>query len=227
MVWYPNARQQVAEWIVISCELIDSIIVYDEISLNDLPPVQLISLYSDPDFSEYKNELRENINDAIFEVFGTELVSKFEIPTKVDLLNSSKHHPLPWDPVVHMSENDNQSMLSFNEQKHIISICKETIDAYTSLSNIFTKSMCIRGFPGAGKTWSMLVIEIYAICRGLTIYTTTMMAKRAIQSGGKHWHYLFGLPTGRNLSPHQISEQAILQIIKTPKILNFIKSIDV
>ena len=23
MVWYPNAHQQVAEWIVVSCELID------------------------------------------------------------------------------------------------------------------------------------------------------------------------------------------------------------
>ena len=54
-----------------------------------------------------------------------------------------------------------------------------------------------------------------------------MMAKRAIQLGGKRWHYLFGVPTGRNLSPHQISEQKILNIIKTSKILNFIKSIDI
>ena len=83
------------------------------------------------------------------------------------------------------------------------------MDAYTSLSNIFAKTLCICGFPGAGKTWSMLVIIIYAIRRGLTISMTAMMAKRTIQLGGKHWHYLFGSPTGRNLSPHKISEQAI------------------
>ena len=43
----------------------------------------------------------------------------------------------------------------------------------------------------------------------------------------KHWLYLFCLPTGRNLSTHQTSEQAILKIIKSPKTHNFIKSIDI
>ena len=161
--------------------MIDSIIVYDEIPLNDLPPVQLTLLYSDPNFSEYKKRLQENIIDAIFEEFGTELVSKFATPTEVDLLNSSKYHLLPWDPIVHVSKNDVQSILSFNEQKYAIAICKKIIDTYTSLSNIFTQSLCIRGFPGTGKTWSMLVIVIYAIRRGLTISMTEMMAKSAIQ----------------------------------------------
>ena len=68
MVWYPNARQQVAEWIVISCELIDSIIIYDETPLNNLSPVQLTLLYSDPNFfSEYKKRSQQNIIDSIFE----------------------------------------------------------------------------------------------------------------------------------------------------------------
>ena len=52
--WYPNARQQIPEWIVVSCDLIDSIMVYDEIPLNDLPPVQLTSLYSDHIFFSIK-----------------------------------------------------------------------------------------------------------------------------------------------------------------------------
>ena len=39
---------------------------------------------------------------AIFEEFGTELESKFASPTKEDLLNSSKHHPLPWDSISHV-----------------------------------------------------------------------------------------------------------------------------
>ena len=80
-------------------------------------------------------------------------------------MNSSKHHPLPWDPIIHMSKNDDKAILSFNEQKYSISICKKTVDAYTTLSNIFIQSLCIRGFPGTGKTWSILVIAIYVICR--------------------------------------------------------------
>ena len=96
-------------------------------------------------------------------------------------MNSSKHYPLPWDSFVHMPKNDNKSILSFNEQKFAISICK----------------LCISGFPCAGKTWSMLVIVIYAICRGLTISMIAMMVKRAIQVGRKYWRYVFGLPSGR------------------------------
>ena len=71
------------------------------------------------------------------------------------------------------------------------------------------------------------MITVYAICRGLSIATTEMMAKRAIQLGGKQWHYLFCLPTGRNLSSHQISKQAILKIIKSSRTYNFIKLIDI
>ena len=104
MFWYHNARQQVGEWIVVSCGLIDSIIVHDEIPLNDLPPAQLILLYSDPNFSEYEKRLQENIIDALFEDFDTELVSTFAILTKSNLLNSSKYHPLPRNPIVHMSK---------------------------------------------------------------------------------------------------------------------------
>ena len=73
----------------------------------------------------------------------------------------------------------------------------------------------------------MLISAAYAICRGLTISTTVMMVKRSIQLGGKHWHYLCCLTTGRKLSPHQTSEQAILKIIKSSKTHNFIKSIDI
>ena len=135
--------------------------------------------------------MRENKINAAFEEFGSELISKFAIPSKEYLFNSTKHHPLSWHPIDHMSKNDDQSILSLNEQKYAISNCKKTIDAYTTLSNIFTKSLCIRGFPGAGKTWSILIIAVYAICRGLTISSTAMMAKRVIQLGGKHWHYLF------------------------------------
>ena len=35
----------------------------------------MISLYSDPNISEHKKQLRENIVDAAFEEFGSELIS--------------------------------------------------------------------------------------------------------------------------------------------------------
>ena len=47
----------------------------------------MISLYSDPNFSEHKKQLKENIVDATFEKFGSELISKFTVPSKKDLSN--------------------------------------------------------------------------------------------------------------------------------------------
>ena len=38
---------------------------------------------------------------------------------------------------------------------------------------------------------------IFAIFRGFTISTTAIMVNRAIKLGGKYWHYLFDLPTGK------------------------------
>ena len=122
MVWYPNVCQQVTEGIVVFCEEIDSIIVYIH-----LPTVQLTLLNSGHNFSEYEKQLWKNIIHAKFEEFGSVLVSKYAIPTKADLFNSSKYHPLPWNPIVSMSKNDDQSILSFNEQKYAISICKKQL----------------------------------------------------------------------------------------------------
>ena len=71
-----------------------------------------------------------------------------------------------------MSKKNAQSILSFHEQKHAISICKKTMDAYAISSNIFTKSLCIHGFPGAG----MLVIPRKPIIStGLFLFTICLI----------------------------------------------------
>ena len=54
-----------------------------------------------------------------------------------------------------------------------------------------------------------------------------MMAKRSIQLGGKHWHYLFGLPTGRNISTIRMAELVIETLRRHAVKLNFILSLDI
>mmetsp|Transcript_19481 Transcript_19481/g.27406 ORF Transcript_19481/g.27406 Transcript_19481/m.27406 type:complete len:548 (+) Transcript_19481:1364-3007(+) len=99
MVWYPNARQQVNEWIVVAGDLIDSVIINDEIPITDLPPVQLTSLYSDPQFNEHKNKIKSNVIDAAFEELKEDTIIRFEIPSKDVLLSSTKESPCTWNPV--------------------------------------------------------------------------------------------------------------------------------
>ena len=91
----------------------------------------------------------------------------------------------------------------------------------------YTKNIGIWGFPGAGKTWCMMYLVVYAISKGLTVITTAIMSKRSIELGGIHIHQLFLLPTETNLTAHRRSELAILKLLKNPKKLDLIKSLDI
>ena len=103
--------------------------------------------------------------------------------------------PIYWDACNKFTRNEAQSMSSFNEQKFAIKICVLTIDKYCNWLELdtYTKNMCIRGFPGSGKTWCSLYCALHALSKGLNVITTAVLAKRAIQSGGIHYHKLFCL----------------------------------
>ena len=51
----------------------------------------------------------------------------------------------------------------------------------------------IRGNAGSGKTWTMLYVVLYALSQGLNVITTAHLSRRAVQLGGKHIAYLFGI----------------------------------
>ena len=73
----------------------------------------------------------------------------------------------------------------------------------------------------------MMYGVINSLCKGLTVMTTAMMAKRAIQLGGIHWHKLMMLPTRKNISPQQKAELAILKLLQNPIKIKFLQSLDI
>ena len=91
----------------------------------------------------------------------------------------------------------------------------------------FTKNVGIRGFPRSGKTWCSLYTSLHALSKGLVVLPTALLAKRAIQLGGKHWHKMFYIPTDRNLSIHRRAELAIISILRDAKTLHLFLTLDV
>ena len=91
----------------------------------------------------------------------------------------------------------------------------------------FTKNVGIRGFPGSGKTWCSLYCSLHALSKGLVVLPTALLAKRAIQLGGKHWHKMFHIPTDRNLSIHRRAELAIISILRDAKTLHLLLTLDI
>jgi hypothetical protein len=229
--YFPNALRLLGSWIVIAGNLFDSCIVKNEIPISDMPPVQLSSLFGINDESVLTSfqEAKSCLIDAIFEEIGTQTIEDCHIPSKESLMTASKEEPLDWDPVLSFTKNALQSDDSYEEQKLTITICAEAIDSFLNLDDqtIYNKNIGIRGFPGSGKTWCSLYCAIYAISKGLNVTTTAVLAKRAIQIGGCHWHKLFCLPIDKNLSCHRRAELAIMKLLRDPKRLSRILSLNI
>ena len=103
-------------------------------------------------------------------------------------------------------------------------MCKDAIDSYCDINHQskFTKSIIVRGHPGAGKTFCMLYTALYTISKGLNIVTTSQMDKRALQLGGKNWHQLLMLGTDQNQTPHSKYGIATAKIERHSKMLIFL-----
>ena len=68
---------------------------------------------------------------------------------------------------------------------------------------------------------------MYTLSKGLFVLPTAVLAKRAIQLGGIHWHVLFCLNTDDSLTNHRKAELAIIQIMKDPKKMQLLLTLDV
>ena len=88
------------------------------------------------------------------------------------------------------------------------------------------KSIIINGPPGAGKTLIMMVASLLALCKGLTVTPTALMAERASTLGGTYIHRLFCIPPN-NYTPQRLAEVAINRILRRPVVLQYLLILDV
>ena len=116
-----------------------------------------------------------------------------------DVLRATKEKPVSWDPLVAIPKLDVQSEESFLEQQYALGIGKWAVDHYLQSlgSKKITKGTLFNGAPGAGKTYLLQTVGLYAMCMGLRVMTTALMAVRARSLGGINLHQLFRMD-GRN-----------------------------
>ena len=231
--YYPNSMNAIQSFIVEAGRLFESVIVKDEIPSSDLPPVQYsILLRSMKDEAvQNRQRLLSRFIDAILLEMGEELIQQYEIPTKEELLDTSLEHPIAWDPISCMSKSAIQSDESFLEQKMAIQTCKDAIDSYCNIMNqtTLTKSVIIRGHPGAGKTFCMLYMALYSISKGLYSTGAAKMCHRSLQMGTQHWHLILCLLGNEDnvRNPYRRAELAVARIRRRPISEDFIKSLHV
>lgn len=229
--FFPNTRRVLAEWIIIAGDLLDSVIINNEFSISDMPPVQLSTLFgsNDEEIKSYINGFKDTFIDAINMELGNATLLSCNIPSKEDLTAATKSNPLQWNALSSFQRNPVQSQESFTEQKLAIQLCSEAIDKYADMSDqlLFTKNIGIRGFPGSGKTWCSLYVALYGISKGLFVIPTAVLAKRSIQLGGIHYHRLFCIPTEKHYSVHRKAEIALIKILRDARKTHLLLAIDV
>ena len=165
----------------------------------------------------YVKSLKSTFIDAIHKELGVATFEACNIPVKEVFLNATKLLPLAWNGVDSFTCNHEiQSKDSFIEQHAAIEMCCQQINKYLNISDqyTFTKNVGIRGFPGSGKTWCSLYVALCALSKGLFVLPTALLAKRAIQLGGKHWHKMFHIRTDNCLGVHRRAELALICILR-------------
>ena len=219
--YFPNSMRAINSFIVMAGIVFDQAIVQQEIAITDMPAVQF-SLLAKSMMAEMimnRRNIVEKTIDAVFLELG-DLVETCNMPSKQELLNVSIENKIEWDPVESFVQGDNQTLESYHEQRVAIETCKKSIDSYVNVTEqtIMTKSVIVRGHPGAGKTFCMLYMIAYAISQGLMITTTAKMSHRSLQLGGTNWDKMLCLRGNEdNVNAYRRAELAIARIKKNRK----------
>ena len=148
------------------------------------------------------------------------------LPAKVDdVVDASISSPLKWKP--DLVRTPAQSVESFEEQKAAIKLAMEQINKFQWETTTQTKGMLIIGGPGTGKTTCLQAIGLACMSRGLNTGLGTVMAERAKQLGGQHLSKWLLIPVNERATPGRLAELAIARLVRDPKQLALIRSLDV
>jgi len=97
-----------------------------------------------------------------------------------------------WDPLddLTLPQGQEQSDASYAEQRLALRLGKKAVDRYCAQfrNGIHTKGILNNGAPGAGKTFVLQAQGLYAMCKGLRVMSSSLMAVRSNAIGGYHLH---------------------------------------
>jgi hypothetical protein len=120
-----------------------------------------------------------------------------------------------------------QTEESFQEQRTVTEFARMKLDKYVNANQCAVRNTIISGGPGCGKTTCMEVIAIMAISRGLIVTMTALMSVRAKQLGGRHLSHLLCIPVKEYATPQRLAELAIMKLFRMPKLMAFLRQVDV
>ena len=210
---------------------LEDVIIHDTLPLFQLP-FTMLALQDKVDDENAKiwPDKSKKLLDAIY----FNLSNTPGIPARDDVEKLSRFESLDWEPTESLVRSSNQNEESFKEQMEalncMVSALKNLVNAISGRPcSMYSKNVVVNGAPGSGKSFCGFISLLYAKCQGLNAMSTAIDARKAANSGGLHLHPLFCFPvnnTKTNVHPMKIAESAIERIMKSPKILYLLRTLD-
>jgi hypothetical protein len=197
----PISTKKLDTFIVRSHRVLKSMLLEDCVPMLNLQPCLQTQLYADKN-SEMMDCWNSHRRLQIESMMGPfeNLEESRSILSREDIYFATKEKPAEWDPLTAIPKLSVQSPESFQEQQFALGIGKRAVNNYlrTFGSKQVTKGVLFNGAPGAGKTYILQTVGLYAMSMGLRVMSTALMAARARTLGGVNIHQLFQWDQRRN-----------------------------
>jgi predicted GIY-YIG superfamily endonuclease len=173
---------------------------------------------------EYMKKTKEELIDSFLlhlkPLYGT------RIPSKIEVLNATIDKPTPFE-LTSIPRFDGQDTESYREHHTAYQTITEAVQHYKAARECRTKSIVLVGAGGVGKTVDLRIAGLYCLSQGLSVMTTTLTGKRAAETAGEHIHVLFKIPINSELTVNQAAEIAFASLLKDPKKLMLLATLDI
>jgi hypothetical protein len=114
------------------------------------------------------------------------------MPSMDSIAECSRVKPVEWcmSPIESYVQSETQGDVSYAEQLQAVTIGVRTIDKYLLQlgpgAATYTKNFLVHGVPGSGKSYVTKWLHLYALSRGLRVFSTAVMGMSKFHRGRTH-----------------------------------------
>ena len=207
--------------------LLKSFLISNEIQSFSLPSALYTSIKRECNeevekyCAETKRLLLKGVLTSLYKVYPQNT-----LPSEEETNKATKFVPTSFQ-ITTLPKPNEQPDESFIEHQKVHKMIEEMVYHYKLGTKSETKSLCIVGPGGVGKTNLMCLAALYCMSQGLFVISTTLTGKRGAENAGKHIHTLFGLHGTDHLSPVQVAEKSVRNLLAKPHLLELLQRTDV
>jgi predicted GIY-YIG superfamily endonuclease len=226
LVFLPGSTRQFDKHVIAAHQTLHQALIHRQLPLDEMPPALYTHLVavSDAKARDHMQKMRTSLSETVVSELRNKRIAQMPADCNA-LIHATVESPL--DFRLALLQGTGQTDLSFQEQIFVLQEAQSRLNHYQNANMVQTKNLVIVGGPGVGKTTVLLLIVFMSLARGLHVAISAIMSERAKQLGGEHLFQMFCIPVNEKATSTRLAELAIARLLRQPKRLAMIRSLDV